>query len=106
WSFLPARAEVVMQPLGVIGIMAPWNYPVNLALAPLVGALAAGNRAMIKPSELTPDTGELLKTILTETFAPDHVSVVTGGLDVAEAFALLPFDHLLFTGSTRVGKIV
>lgn len=106
WMFMPARAEVIMQPLGVIGIMAPWNYPVNLALAPLVGALAAGNRAIIKPSELASDTAELLKTILTETFAPDHVAVVTGGLDVAEAFSLLPFDHLVFTGSTRVGKMV
>ena len=106
WTFMPARAEVIMQPLGVIGIMAPWNYPVNLALAPLVGALAAGNRAIIKPSELAADTAEILRTIITETFAPDHVAVVTGGLDVAQAFSLLPFDHLVFTGSTAVGKIV
>lgn len=106
WAFVPARAEVVKQPLGVIGIMAPWNYPVELALGPLVGALAAGNRAMIKPSDLTPDTGEMLKTIITEAFAPDHVSVVTGGVDVAEAFSSLAFDHLVFTGSTRLGKIV
>ncbi len=106
WMFLPARAEVLMQPLGVVGIIAPWNYPVQLALGPLVGALAAGNRVLIKPSELTPDTGELLRTMMTETFAPDHVSVVTGGVDVASAFASLPLDHLLFTGSTRVGKII
>jgi coniferyl-aldehyde dehydrogenase len=106
WAFVPARAEVVKQPLGVVGIIAPWNYPIELALGPLVGALAAGNRAMIKPSELTPDTGELLKTLLTEIFAPDHVAVVTGGVDVAEAFSRLPFDHLVFTGSTRLGKLV
>lgn len=106
WMFLPARAEVLMQPLGVVGVIAPWNYPVQLALGPLVGALAAGNRVMIKPSELTPDTGELLRTMMTETFAPDHVSVVTGGTEVSAAFAALPFDHLLFTGSTRVGKII
>ncbi len=106
WMFLPGRAEVVMQPLGVVGIISPWNYPMQLALAPLVSALAAGNRAMIKPSELVPDTAELLKTMITETFAPDHVSVVTGGVDVAEAFGRLPFDHLVFTGSTRLGKIV
>jgi coniferyl-aldehyde dehydrogenase len=106
WTFMPARAEVLMQPLGVVGIMAAWNYPFGLSVAPLVGALAAGNRAMIKPSELTPDTAELLKTIITEVFAPDHVTVVTGGVDVAEAFSHLPFDHLVFTGSTRLGKII
>ena len=106
WMFLPARAEIIMQPLGVIGIISPWNYPVQLALAPLVSALAAGNRAILKPSELVPDTSELLKTMMTETFAPDHVAVVTGGVDVSEAVSLLPLDHLVFTGSTRVGKII
>jgi len=106
WMFLPGRAEVIMQPLGVIGIISPWNYPVQLALGPLVCALAAGNRAIVKPSELVPDTSELLKTMLTETFAPDHVSVVTGGVEVSEAVSLLPLDHLVFTGSTRVGKMV
>ena len=106
WMFLPGRAEVMMQPVGVVGIVSPWNYPMQLALGPLVGALAAGCSAIIKPSELVPDTAELLKTMITETFAPDHVSVVTGGVDVAEAFSRLPFDHLLFTGSTRLGKIV
>ena len=106
WMFLPGRAEVVMQPLGVIGIISPWNYPVQLALGPLVCVLAAGNRAILKPSEMVPDTAELLKAMLTETFAPDHVSVVTGGIDVSEAVSLLPLDHLVFTGSTRVGKII
>ncbi len=106
WMFLPARAEVVMQPVGVVGIISPWNYPVQLALGPLVSVLAAGNRAIIKPSELVPDTSELLKTIISETFAADHVAVVTGGVEVSEAVSQLPLDHLVFTGSTRVGKIV
>jgi len=79
---------------------------VQLALAPLVAALAAGNRAMIKPSELVPETSELLRDLVGATFPDDQVRVVTGGADVGEAFAKLPFDHLIFTGSTRVGKIV
>ena len=106
WMFLPARAEVVMQPVGVVGIVSPWNYPVQLALAPLVGALAAGNRVMIKPSEIAGDAAGVIKQMLAETFAPDHVTVVTGGPDVGEAFTHLPFDHLVFTGSPRLGKIV
>lgn len=106
WMFMPARAEIVMQPVGVIGIVAPWNYPLQLALGPLVGALAAGNRAMLKPSDLTPKTASVLAALIADAFAPDHVTVVTGGLDVAEAFSKLPFDHLVFTGSTRLGKIV
>ena len=106
WMFLPGRAEVVNQPLGVIGIIAPWNYPVQLALAPLVSVLAAGNRAILKPSELVPDTSELLSKMIAETFDADHVTVVTGGIDVSEALSKLPLDHLVFTGSTRVGKIV
>ena len=106
WTFLPARTEVLMQPLGVIGIISPWNYPLQLALAPLVGALAAGNRAMIKPSEYVPRTGELLASMMREAFAEDEVTVVTGGAEVGEAFARLPFDHLIFTGSTKIGKLV
>ena len=106
WLFAPARGELVPQPLGVVGIISPWNYPVTLALTPLATALAAGNRAMIKPSELTPKTGEIMAKIVSEIFAPDEVMVVTGGPDVGAAFSSLPFDHLLFTGSTRVGKIV
>ena len=106
WMFLPGRAEVVMQPVGVVGIISPWNYPVQLALAPLVSVLAAGNRAILKPSELVPDTAELLRTLIAETFAADHVAVVTGGVEVSEAVSQLPLDHLVFTGSTRVGKLV
>jgi len=104
--FLPARVELRPQPLGVVGIISPWNYPVQLALSPLVGVLAAGNRAIIKPSELVPETAALLRDLVAETFPPDQVTVITGGPDVGEAFSRLPFDHLVFTGSTRVGKIV
>lgn len=106
WMFMPARAEMIMQPLGVIGVMGAWNYPVQLTFGPLIGALAAGNRVVLKPSELVPDTAELIAKIVAETFAPDHVTVVNGGVSVAEAFAATPFDHLVFTGSTRLGRIV
>jgi coniferyl-aldehyde dehydrogenase len=106
WMFLPAASQIVYQPLGVVGIISPWNYPVQLALSPLVSALAAGNRAMIKPSELVPETGEVLRDLIAEAFPADFVTVVTGGPEVGEAFSKLPFDHLVFTGSTRVGKIV
>src|SRR5436305_6861959 len=102
----PAKAWVEYQPLGVIGIISPWNYPLFLAASPLADALAAGNRAMIKPSELTPRFSELLKGIVTEAFDPTDVAVVTGGPEIAEAFSRLPFDHLLFTGSTSIGRKV
>jgi len=104
--FLPARARLLPQPLGVVGIIAPWNYPVNLALSPLVATLAAGNRAMVKPSELTPHTAEVLADLLGRAFPAEQVAVVTGGAEVGAAFAALPFDHLLFTGSTAVGRKV
>jgi coniferyl-aldehyde dehydrogenase len=102
----PAKAWVEYQPLGVIGIISPWNYPLFLAASPLADALAAGNRAMIKPSELTPRFSELFKGIITEAFDPTDVAVVTGGPDVAEAFSRLSFDHLIFTGSTSIGRKV
>src|SRR5262245_49479215 len=101
-----ARAYVEHQPLGVVGIVAPWNYPFSLALMPLATALAAGNRAMIKPSELTPATSDLLVSLIGETFSEDEVGVVTGDAAVGAAFAALPFDHLFFTGSTAVGRAV
>jgi coniferyl-aldehyde dehydrogenase len=105
-TFFPARAEVVMQPLGVVGIISPWNYPVQLALSPLVGALAAGNRAMLKPSELVPETSALLMRLVSEVFSSEQVVVCTGGVQVATDFASLAFDHIIFTGSTHVGKLI
>jgi len=104
--FLPGSARVLIQPLGVVGIISPWNYPVGLALMPLATALAAGNRAMVKPSEITPRTAELMAQILGDTFPKDQVAVVTGDMEVGKVFAALPFDHLLFTGSTGVGRSV
>lgn len=104
--YKPSTNKIVPQPLGVIGIIAPWNYPLQLAIMPLVGALGAGNRAMIKPSEYTPRLSELMKKVLGEIFKENEVFVATGGVDVAAAFSNLPFDHLIFTGSTNVGRIV
>jgi coniferyl-aldehyde dehydrogenase len=106
WLMATTRASVVYQPLGVVGIISPWNYPLQLAIVPLIYALAAGNRVMLKPSELTPRTAELLRRLLHESLGPDLVRVVTGDARAGAAFARLPFDHLLFTGSTAVGKAV
>ncbi|WP_045836511.1 coniferyl aldehyde dehydrogenase [Hyphomicrobium sp. 99] len=104
--FRPGRTRVIYQPLGVIGIISPWNYPISLALTPLATAIAAGNRAILKPSELTPATSELLRSVLREIFPEEQVAVVTGGPEIGAAFARLPFDHLVFTGSTSVGRSV
>ena len=104
--FLPANAEVVYQPLGVVGIVSPWNYPISLTMIPLATAIAAGNRAMLKPSELTPRTNEVLTEMLAEIFDSEQVAVIAGGAEVGAAFSALPFDHLLFTGSTGVGRAV
>jgi len=106
WLFFPARTEVRCQPLGVVGVIAPWNYPVNLALNPLVAAIGAGNHVMLKPSEHTPRTSELLKDLLAKVFPDNRVASVLGGPEVAAAFAALPLDHLFFTGSTAVGRKV
>ncbi len=102
----PASAMIQRQPLGVVGVVSPWNYPVQLALAPAITALAAGNRVMIKPSELTPHTSAQLGLLIAQFFAPDEVCVVQGDAAVAQAFSALPFDHLVFTGSTAVGRKV
>ena len=104
--FLPARTEIRPQPLGVVGIIAPWNYPLYLTAGPMVDALAAGNRVMLKLSELTPQFSALFAELVAKYFEPDEVGVVNGGADVGRAFAALPFDHLLFTGSTNVGRHV
>jgi coniferyl-aldehyde dehydrogenase len=106
WQFLPGRARVIYQPLGVVGIIGAWNYPLLLSLSPAISALAAGNSVMLKPSELAPRTADLLARLVSELFPDGYVTVVTGGPETGAAFAALPFDHLLFTGSTRVGKIV
>jgi coniferyl-aldehyde dehydrogenase len=104
--FMPARTEVRCQPLGVVGVIAPWNYPVNLALNPLAAAIAAGNHVMLKPSEHTPRTSALLADLLASVIPDDRVATVPGGPEVAAAFAALPFDHLFFTGSTAIGRRV
>src|SRR4249919_2450858 len=106
WKFWPARAEIRPVPVGVVGIISPWNYPVNLALIPLVSAIAAGNHVYLKPSEHTPRTSEFLRALLAEVFPADRVAVALGGPEVGAAFSALPFDHLLFTGSTAVGRKV
>ncbi|MHA6788220.1 coniferyl aldehyde dehydrogenase [Pseudomonas bijieensis] len=105
-AFKPATARVMYQPLGVVGVLAPWNYPLTLTLVPLIEALAAGNRVMLKPSELTPRTADLLKRLLAETFPVEQVAVVIGDAALAGRFSELPFDHMLFTGSTSVGRHV
>jgi coniferyl-aldehyde dehydrogenase len=105
-AFRPSRAWVRAQPKGVVGIIAPWNYPVNLALGPLAAALAAGNRALVKPSEMTPRVAALLGRCVRERFTAEEVAVVEGGPEVSREVAALPLDHLFFTGSTRVGSQV
>ncbi|HEX4197821.1 MAG TPA: coniferyl aldehyde dehydrogenase [Caulobacteraceae bacterium] len=105
-GFLGARAEVQFQPKGVVGIISPWNFPVNLTFAPLAGVLAAGNRAMIKPSEFTPATSDLMARMFAELFSEDEIAVFPGGPQVGQAFSELPFDHLIFTGATSIARQV
>ncbi len=105
-GILGAKAEVQFQPKGVIGIISPWNFPVNLTFAPLAGVLAAGNRVMIKPSEFTPATSDLMKQMFAEAFDEDEIAVFTGGPDVGQAFSELAFDHLVFTGATSIARHV
>ena len=105
-GLLGARSELRHEPKGVIGIVSPWNFPVGLTVNPLAQALAAGNRAMIKPSEFTERTSETMAELFAIYFAADEVATVTGGPDVGQAFCELPFDHLLFTGATSIGRHV
>ena len=97
-----AKARIQYQPKGVIGVISPWNFPVNLTFTPLAGVFAAGNRTMIKPSEFTERTSELMKQLFAEYYSEEEVAVVTGGPDVGAAFSKLAFDHLLFTGATSI----
>ena len=101
---LPARSRLIPQPLGVVGVISPWNYPFQLGMLPAIGALAAGNRVLLKPSELTPAFSALLRGIVAEFFAPEELAVIVGDVEVGRAFSRLPFDHLFFTGSTAVGR--
>jgi coniferyl-aldehyde dehydrogenase len=99
-----ARAWVEWQPKGVVGIIAPWNFPINLVMSPLAGAFAAGNRAMVKLSEYTPATAALFVALAPDYFAAEELAFVTGDAAVGQAFAGLPFDHLLFTGATGIAR--
>ena len=105
-AFLGSKSYIKYQPLGTVGVISPWNFPVNLILAPLGGIFAAGNRAMIKPSELTPATSEVTKRMFEAYFDKSEAAVFTGDAEVGAAFSALPFDHLLFTGGTQIGKKV
>jgi len=105
-NFFPAKARIVYQPLGVVGILGAWNYPTLLTLSPLVDAVAAGNHALLKPSEIAPRTAEVLQKIIAKTFPEEYIAVINGDAQLAAEFSRLPFDHILFTGSTRVGKLV
>ena len=105
-GLLGARARLEFQPLGVVGCISPWNFPVQLTFGPLAGILAAGNRAMIKPSEFTVETSELMKNVFAEEFDEEEVATFTGGPEVGSAFSRLPFDHLIFTGAMSVAKHV
>lgn len=102
----PASVRVLYQPLGVIGIVVPWNFPVFLGLSPLVSAFAAGNRAMIKTSEFAPRASVVIKEMIEAYFSKEEVLIVEGGVDVSTEFTRLPFDHLVFTGATEIGKHV
>ncbi|MGD9913468.1 MAG: coniferyl aldehyde dehydrogenase [Rhizobiaceae bacterium] len=104
--FLPGRNRLIPQPLGVVGVVSPWNYPFQLAIAPATAALAAGNRVLIKPSELTPKFSRLLAELVARYFDPTEVSVIEGDAEIGKAFVGMPFDHLIFTGSTSVGRQV
>ncbi|MEO0983734.1 MAG: coniferyl aldehyde dehydrogenase [Pseudomonadota bacterium] len=105
-GLLGSKAEIQFQPKGVVGIISPWNFPVNLTFAPLANVFAAGNRAMIKPSEFTERTSDLMKRMCSQAFSEEEVAVVTGGPDVGAAFAALPFDHMIFTGATSIAHHV
>jgi coniferyl-aldehyde dehydrogenase len=103
-GLIGAKAKIVYQPKGVVGILAPWNFPVGMVMVPMAGVLAAGNRAMVKPSEFTEAVSQMFADIVPKYFAEDEIAVFTGGVEVGTAFSQLPFDHMIFTGATSVGK--
>ncbi len=103
-GLLGGRSRIEYQPLGVVGVIAPWNFPVNMVFSPLAQVLAAGNRAMIKPSEFTPATSEVISEMIAEAFDPKEVAVFTGGPEAGQAFSALPFDHMIFTGATSIAR--
>jgi len=105
-SLMGARARIEYQPMGTVGCISPWNFPVNLVLAPMGGILAAGNRVMVKPSEITPSTSAVMKSMFEEYFDQVEIAVFTGDAEVGAAFSSLPFDHMLFTGGTAIAKHV
>jgi len=105
-NLMGASGQVEYQPKGVVGIISPWNFPVNLAFGPAIGVLGAGNRAIIKFSEFTPETGELCKTLVAEYFTPEEMTVITGGPETGKSFSEIPWDHLIFTGGGSIAKHV
>ncbi|MGV3277415.1 aldehyde dehydrogenase [Staphylococcus hyicus] len=102
----PAKSFLMKEPLGTVLIIGPFNYPFQLVMEPLIGAIAAGNTAVVKPSELTPNVSKVIQSIIEATFEETHVSVIQGGKDTIQSLLALPFDHIFFTGSTKVGQIV
>ncbi len=105
-AYIGSSSKITYEPKGVCLIISPWNYPFNLAISPLVSALAAGNTAILKPSEMTPHTSELIEKMIGELFSDEEVFVFQGGVDISQELLALPFDHIFFTGSPAVGKIV
>jgi aldehyde dehydrogenase (NAD+) len=102
----PARAEIRSEPLGIVLIIGPWNYPFQLMIAPLVGAIAAGNCVLLKPSELSPHTSQVITKIIQATFQPQYIAVVEGGIEASQALLAERFDHIFFTGGTAIGKVI
>jgi acyl-CoA reductase-like NAD-dependent aldehyde dehydrogenase len=106
WQLLPASAKIYPEPLGVVLIIGAWNYPLQLVIAPLIGAIAAGNCAIIKPSELAPHTSRLVAEIIAQKFPPEYITVIEGGVETSQDLLQSQFDHIFFTGGAAVGKIV
>lgn len=106
WQYAPATTQILYQPKGVVGVIGAWNYPIQLNLGPAVGAIAAGNHVMIKPSELAPRTAQLIEDIVSNSYPTSYFTICNGDVDVSAAFSAMPFDHICFTGSGRVGKII